>query len=601
MGREQGSLRRWLMGLTVVLLIPALLLGLLELGLRVAGFGYSARFFERVTEDGGEFLVTNHRFTYRFFPQALARTMVPYRIRAEKDPDTCRIFIFGESAANGDPEPAYSFGRHLEILLEGRFPGTDFEVICTAITAINSHVILPIARECAKLDGDLWIVYMGNNEVIGPYGPGTVFGAKAPPLPLVRASLAIKKSRIAQLVDELLQRMGSDTDEPEAWGGINMFTENLLRAGDPARLRVVDNFRDNLDDILRAAEKAGVPVLLSTVASNLRNCSPFASLHSGGLDEAELSAWEALSERGATLEAEGSHAQARLPYQEAAAIDPGFAELQFRLGRSHAYAGEWEAAAQALARARDTDALAVRADAPINRIIREAAAQYADRGVALIDSEALLRESSPRGLPGRELFYEHVHFTLQGNFEMARIFAERVAALLPPQYRGIDRQSWPGAATCQRKLAVTLWDKQRLWAYMGERLSTPPFTSRSTNAAELAHCQEKAATFAARIDSRMDRIIYERALEEDPDDYHLRTRFGHYLLENGLTGEAIEQFRWITDTFPEFEGGHQDLGLAFLIAERHEEARASFERVLEIRPRYARARKALELVRERAP
>ena len=61
------------------------------------------------------------------------------------------------------------------------------------MTAINSHVILPIARECARRDGDLWIIYMGNNEMVGPFGAGTVFGfARTGSMALVRAELALK-------------------------------------------------------------------------------------------------------------------------------------------------------------------------------------------------------------------------------------------------------------------------------------------------------------------------------------------------------------------------------------------------------------------------
>jgi hypothetical protein len=66
------------------------------------------------------------------------------------------------------------------MLLRERFPGQRFEVVNVAVTAINSHVILPIARECAQHQGDLWIVYMGNNEMVGPFGAATVFGTRAP-------------------------------------------------------------------------------------------------------------------------------------------------------------------------------------------------------------------------------------------------------------------------------------------------------------------------------------------------------------------------------------------------------------------------------------
>ena len=152
------------------------------------------------------------------------------------------------------------------------------------MTAINSHTILPIARECARLEGDLWMIYMGNNEMIGPFGAGTVFGAKAPGLGFVRTSLALKKTRLGQLMANVVSRLGSKSKTPDQWGGINMFKKNLLRHDDPARLRAYGNFEGNLKDILEAGRKAGVPIILSTVGSNLRDCSPFASLHREDLD-----------------------------------------------------------------------------------------------------------------------------------------------------------------------------------------------------------------------------------------------------------------------------------------------------------------------------
>src|SRR5258707_4219982 len=120
--------------------------------------------------------------------------------------NTYRIFVFGESAAMGDPDPTFGAWRYLQVLLRERFPGTDFEVVCVAMTAINSHVILPIARECARCGGDLWIIYMGNNEMVGPFGAGTVFGSRVAPIPLIRASLAVKSTKCGQLLDSLMQR-----------------------------------------------------------------------------------------------------------------------------------------------------------------------------------------------------------------------------------------------------------------------------------------------------------------------------------------------------------------------------------------------------------
>ena len=68
----------------------------------------------------------------------------------EKPRKTFRIFVLGESAAMGDPDPAYGFSRYLEVMLRERFPSMKFEVINTGSVAINSHVLLPIAKGLAN-------------------------------------------------------------------------------------------------------------------------------------------------------------------------------------------------------------------------------------------------------------------------------------------------------------------------------------------------------------------------------------------------------------------------------------------------------------------
>src|SRR5207344_3209805 len=107
------------------------------------------------------------------------------RMYARKPAGVTRVFVLGESAAMGDPEPAFGPARYLEALLQLKHPGRRFEIVNVAFTAINSHVLLPLAQECARHEGDLWIVYMGNNEMVGPYGAATILGTQAPPRPIV--------------------------------------------------------------------------------------------------------------------------------------------------------------------------------------------------------------------------------------------------------------------------------------------------------------------------------------------------------------------------------------------------------------------------------
>jgi tetratricopeptide (TPR) repeat protein len=577
------------MRLMAVTLVPLFLIGLFELGLRVVGYGYSTDFFVPSEINGEEFLIPNRKFTHQFFPPALARAPLPMRMPAKKPEGTYRIFLFGESAAYGDPDPSFGMGRFLEALLETRYPDTDFEVVCVAITAINSHVILPIARDCAKRDGDMWIIYMGNNEMVGPFGAGTVFGRKAPGLAFVRTSLLLKSTKIGQLAGNMISAVSGGSGEPDSWNGIEMFSKNQLRHDDPARLKAYENFKGNLHAILREGAKAGVPVILSTVGSNLRDCSPFASLHSEHITSEDLISWNGFFQNGLKLEQTGSTKAALDTYLKAAAIDAGFAELQFRIGTGYLDLGDKDLAAEAFSRARDLDGLAVRADTRINRIILDTIAEISDGSVVGVDAESVLADQAPDRIPGQELFYEHVHFTLAGNYRLARIVAEAVADKLPSaiaqNFRGNSPQDEYQA--CARRLAITLWDQKRVWDVALGRISVAPFTSQSSHPANVEYCKERML----EVDSRTtpaspakDRQSYEYALQRSPDDTLIRWNYAQYFEMMGALPEAINQGKLICELTPHGPWPHYFVGSLLARQGRFREAVQYLRMALEIQP-----------------
>ena len=169
-------------------------------------------------------------------------------------------------------------------MLELRYPATRFEVINAAMTGINSHAVRAIAEDCVKAQGDIWVIYMGNNEVVGPYGAGTVFGSQVPPLGLIRASLALKSTRTGQLLDAIRGWLQPPPPDKSDWGGMLMFLDQQVRADDPRLSRMYSYFQRNLSDIINAGQRAGARMVISTVAVNLRDCAPFASqLQAGSL------------------------------------------------------------------------------------------------------------------------------------------------------------------------------------------------------------------------------------------------------------------------------------------------------------------------------
>ena len=582
--------RLWPMRLFAMIFIPFFILGGIELGLRLAGYGYDTRFFRRIKIDGHDYYVPNDKFSYRFFPPAIARRSPPFRFAAEKATNSYRIFLFGESAAMGDPEPTYGVGRYLEVLLRERYPGTDIQVVCVALTAIDSSTILPIACECARHQGDLWLIYMGNNEMVGPFGAESSYGFHAPRLGIIRIMLAIKATRIGQLLDALVRRLNSST--PQKWSGMEMFMNNRLGYDDPARLRAYANFRGNLEDILRAAHKADVPVILSTVAVNLRDCAPFASIHSAGLDKNQESTWNKIYEEGIDLENAGSYREALALYQKAARIDPQYADMQFRIGRCDLALTNNEQARRDFELARDYDALDFRADTRINSAIKEAASRHAGQGVYLLDADNALAQSSPDRIPALNFFYEHVHLNFAGNYLLALKFAEQMKKLLPNSVTARARENWASAELCDRRLAVTARDRQGVWLRIVSSVMSPPFTGQFNHAASLKIYEAKLDEARSMMNTQTPQQamqMYEQALALAPDDSFLHLNFVAWLEAGGYSAQAITEAKRCCELLPQVPEIHYHTATLLVREGRIAEAAEYFSRAIAIRSGYTEA------------
>src|SRR6266850_5729445 len=433
-------------------LSPIFLFLVLEGALRLFGYGLSTTFFIRKTVNGQDAWIQNDKFAERFLGREMARQPFPLAISAVRSPNTIRVFVFGESAAFGDPQSEFGLPRMLQALLEKRFPGTQFEVINAAMTAINSHAILPIARDCPEMPGDIWVLYMGNNEVVGPYGAGTVFGLKAPRMAFIRCSLALKATRTGQLLERIIASLDKRPASKKEWGGMQMFLASQVRQDDPHMLRVYTNFQQNLSDILSEGRRKGAKIVVSTVASNLKDCAPFASLHRSDLNAPDLEKWDRLNDKGIEAQAGGHPAEAAEQYRQAAQIDDSFAELLFRWGQCCLVLGQKEEAFRQFARARDLDTLRFRCDSRLNEIIHATGSNREAEGIRFADSESALGHADQENA-----FYEHVHLTFLGNYLVALSLAEQISNYLPDSISSrikVDQQ-WPTPGDCARRLAWT--------------------------------------------------------------------------------------------------------------------------------------------------
>lgn len=546
--------RKWLFRF-LALSLPLLALGLTEAGLRLGGYGYDCSFFrEERDAQGQNFLVNNDQFTFRFFPPELSRCPPPFKIAANKPPGRQRIFIFGESAAMGDPQPSVGPAHILEVLLREKFPGEQFEVVNLGITAINSHVILPLARDvAARGQGDIWILYLGNNEMVGPFGAATVFGSQAAPLAAVRFNLAIQRTRVGQLAVALLRKM-SGGPPTAAWGGMKMFLENQVPPNDPRRSSIYQSFERNLKDIVDAGLGGGAKVVLSTVSVNLRDCPPFGSMPAPQLTAAARGQFASAYTNGIAQQ-DAALAEAAIPwFARAAEIDPDFAELQFRWAQCLDRQTNPATARDHFQRACDVDTLPFRADTRINETIRLVGRQNSGERLLVCDAEAVLASAASAGIAGGESFFEHVHFNFDGNYRLAKTWAEPVTRLLPEAVRRKARDGWADQDFCERAIGLSDWNRMAVIATVRSRLQQPPLASQFTNSRRTAALQKQWGELAEGT-RRSNAVVraraeFERALVRAPDDHFLRENFAGFLKSGGDKPAALTQYQKITEWLP---------------------------------------------------
>ena len=555
---------------------------MVEISLRLGGYGYNPQFFKRLKIGGEDFFVQNEDFSFRFFPKEIARNPGPVRFRVHKAPGTFRIFILGESAAMGDPAQSFSPDRYLEMLLREKYPGRQFEVINVAFTAINSHVILPIARECAAHDGDLWIIYMGNNEMVGPFGAATVFGAQAPTLPYVRVALALQRLRTGQWLMALGRKLGGQGAKSPGWGGMAMFLDKKIAPESPRRETVYRNFEKNLDDIVRAAVNSGAKVLLNTVAVNLKDSPPFASMTDSHLSPADRAQFDQLYATGMQAFAQKEFAKGAEFFERAARLDSKSAELQFHCVECLLAQTNLAGARERFQLACDNDALPFRADSRINAAIRAEREKFGGKKLILFDAAAALGAGSETGLCGQEIFYEHVHFDFDGRYRLGRAWAEQVEPLFPR-----NTNAWISQALCDEMLGLSAWNCAQVIHFMVERIQMPPLSSQPNNDQRKEALEARMTQLRAQMNadnaSRTQKT-FQNLLQQRPEDYFLHEEFAVFLeLTGDLTAAAMEWQRF-RDLLPQDSLGYYQTGRLLIAQQRYAEAEASLRIAAAIRP-----------------
>ncbi|MDX2110986.1 MAG: tetratricopeptide repeat protein [Verrucomicrobiota bacterium] len=545
MASVNRSKRFWLFALITLLGVPSIILIVLEVGLKLSGFGYESGFFLKVKQGKQWVWRDNQEYCKRFFPAKLIRNPVPFSLPVKKAAGTYRIVLLGSSAIQGDPDSSFSVARQLEVQLGLLYPGVKFEIVNAGITAINSNVVVQVAKDAAKIQPDLFIVYEGNNEVIGPYGPGTVFTPLLQSRGMIQMQYDFRRWRIGQWVAALGEKYGAAAQAPTQWGGLEMFTAFEFSKDDPRLAMVYQHFHDNLQEIARIGNGCGASVILSTVAVNLRDFPPFLSRPDTALDTIAMAKFEASLKDAEMAIAATDWVTAETAVKSALSVAPTHAYTHYLAGKVALGRGDKEQARTAFITARDNDLLRYRTDSKLNTIITTLGNELKGQ-VTVVDAERELSRNSPEGIPGREFFLEHVHFTFDGNYGVARAFLPAIHADLIK--RGLVKESTrpKPVSLLESKLglAFTLYEQYAQNREVALRLMEPPFTRQPGNAASINYYKQQTIRYAqAAFDPAKQaglRKLCETSIQLRPDDYVLKRNYSQMLAENKDTDSALK-------------------------------------------------------------
>jgi tetratricopeptide (TPR) repeat protein len=538
---------RW----SLVIIGPMLFLLGSELLLALIGYGRPQHFFIAWQDRERTVYLTNHRYCEHFVPRHLSRTP-EYTVLGPKPKGTRRIFVLGGSAAYGDPEPAFGFCRQLEVLLNTVSKDKQYEVINAAVTAMNSHVAHRIARDCLAHDPDLFIVYMGNNEVVGPYGPPTLPSTLYARWIFINTCMTFKQSsRLGQLLGQMAEAVVSSDSDRRQWQGMESFLATQLRANDPKLRYCHRHFDHNLRDIVTIAHAHGIQTLLCTVPVNLRACPPFGSLHNPRLSAGRQTEWQRHFETGRKHQQADEWQAALAAYEQAAALDDTFADLVYCQAQCLEAVGRIAEARDAYGRARDLDTLRFRASSDINTAIQTLASELAPQGARLFDLELALQKAFETPILGDGVLVDHVHLSVRGNFLAAR-------AALDVIHRCFPDDVWTDISSPETLFTAVatdlLYDYQqpnRLALLMYRRKTLPPFVNQLDHDKEMERLREALyrGRGAAQAKSLSEAEI-RTALRHRPHDTYLQQRYGAFLLAEGNTQEAINLYETFLKAHP---------------------------------------------------
>jgi tetratricopeptide (TPR) repeat protein len=482
------------------------------------------------------------------------RLFNPQQFAQPKAPGTYRIFTVGGSTTYGRPyDDSTSFTGWVREFLEAGVPGRRWEVINAGGISYASYRVALLMEELVQYEPDLFVVYSGHNEFLERR---TYRQVREMPAWVRQLGLLAGKTRTGALVqkaaDRLRRKRASANEslvrlESEVVTLLdNTVGPEAFERDDELRDQILRHYRFNLARICDIARSAGAEVILVTPACNLRAATPFKSEHRSDLGPTDLARWQGAYNDGLRAFTNGLPDQALEAFDTAASIDDRHAHLHLLRGHSLFNLERFAEAKSAYQQACDEDVCPLRALTSMPGLVREVAEEQA---VPVIDFVALQERLSEHGIPGAQVFLDHVHPTVESHrllaLEILKVLTDQGVLEALPTSAVVEQVTQRVLAEIDpERNAVALVNLSKVLGWAGRIEDAYRLAVRASRTApDLAAVQFQAGVCAQLLGKPQEAIqFYRRTIEIDPTAALAHGNLGVALEDVGQLHEALTHF-----------------------------------------------------------
>jgi len=335
-----------------------------------------------------------------------------------------RMFFLGGSTVRGRPFTVdTAFAKWVELELNARSDSAQqYQSINCGGLSYASYRLVRIHREILAYDPDLVIIATGHNEFLEDR---TFHEAKQHAESKLSFSLhsinwirSLRGDDVQSFKDQTQQKLPANVKARlDANSGYASYH------WDPEwKQQVTEQYRQSLETIIAQCAESQTPMIFVCLGSNLRDCPPIKSELPDILRDSTRQNWLTLFADATKYRHDPVTALEK--YQQCVEIYDQHALLHYRIARCHELLDRPVLARKHYLLAKDFDICPLRLTEQMDAIQRELAAKH---DILLVDARRAIEQASRDGIPGYEMYVDHVHPSIYGHQIIASAIVKKLS------------------------------------------------------------------------------------------------------------------------------------------------------------------------------